>query len=305
MIKTWRPFGVRSPRLALLDMGVVADMVFTVAIVAVTAGAVPEFQLRVGYIGSSANGTAVIVWGFGSSDRGGVGTGGREGNGFAGSVALFLPEQPGEVGLPADGEDVHYILAEEEEIVQNRHQGEQTVREVTFRSEGNHIIGGQDQIHNRKYPGFHRNDEQQQELGIGIQGSVTQKQTQVQVVDVGIAAENHAEGIHQNNAGKVVQVKTQGAPQIFHGLAERIVAYQHNQGEEQSAAHGGQRVGNKPPNLALEDSCPVEAEDTVQDWVAGKNGHQVYHGTADAQVKHQVGNAFVAVAVAEPFKTIA
>ena len=59
----------------LLNMAVVADMVFAVAVVAFAAGAVPEFQLRIAHIGSAADGAAVGVVCLGSgfaSTAGGI-----------------------------------------------------------------------------------------------------------------------------------------------------------------------------------------------------------------------------------------
>jgi len=74
--------------LGLLYMGMVVDMILAVAEVAVTAGAVPEFQLRVGHIRSAADGTLVGVGGFGSGGGGLVGAGAGEGDG-AGLGVLF------------------------------------------------------------------------------------------------------------------------------------------------------------------------------------------------------------------------
>ena len=45
-------------------MGVIIDVIFTIAVVAVTTGAVTEFQVGVGYIGTTANGATVGISGF-------------------------------------------------------------------------------------------------------------------------------------------------------------------------------------------------------------------------------------------------
>ena len=50
----------KSPVL-LLDMGVIADVVLTIAIVALAAGAIAEFQFRIGNIRPTTNGTPVRV----------------------------------------------------------------------------------------------------------------------------------------------------------------------------------------------------------------------------------------------------
>ena len=55
----------------LFNMFVIIDVILTVAVVAAAAGAVTKFQLRVGHIGASANGAAMVkittaVIGFGT-----------------------------------------------------------------------------------------------------------------------------------------------------------------------------------------------------------------------------------------------
>ena len=56
-----KPARKAAPVLGLLDMGVAADVVLTVAVVSLTPGAVTKFQLRVGHIGASADRTFVGV----------------------------------------------------------------------------------------------------------------------------------------------------------------------------------------------------------------------------------------------------
>ena len=47
------------PFCVLLDVGVVVDVILTVAVIAVAPGAVAEFQLGIGHIGAAADGAAV------------------------------------------------------------------------------------------------------------------------------------------------------------------------------------------------------------------------------------------------------
>ena len=58
----------------------VVDVIHAVAVVAVAAGAVAEFQLRVGHVGSAADGTAVGIGGFYLCSAGLIRTGIREGD---------------------------------------------------------------------------------------------------------------------------------------------------------------------------------------------------------------------------------
>ena len=65
----------------LLNVGVIADVIFTVTIVSVAPGAIAEFQIRMGNVGSSAYGTAVRIRCLRCSRGSLIGTG-VEGNGF-------------------------------------------------------------------------------------------------------------------------------------------------------------------------------------------------------------------------------
>ncbi len=95
-------------------------------------------------------------------------------------------------------------------------------------------------------------------------GGVAQKQAQVQVVHICPAiGEEHAEHIHHHHAGKIIEVKFQGAPSALDHGSQRVVAEQHDghQQNVQPAPHSvlhGQRIGNEPPNLAPEDQGPIK-----------------------------------------------
>ena len=63
-----------------LNVGVVVDVVFTIAVIALAFGAVAEFQLRVGHIGAAADGAFVGVGGFRPGGGGSVRACAGEGN---------------------------------------------------------------------------------------------------------------------------------------------------------------------------------------------------------------------------------
>ena len=82
-----------SGRLRSFDMGVVADMVFAIAMVAIAAGAVAELQIEELRIGAAADGAAVGIGCLGLGNGGFVGAspGSR---GIAGSELPPLPNIP-------------------------------------------------------------------------------------------------------------------------------------------------------------------------------------------------------------------
>ena len=111
-----------------LLMFVVADMILTIAVISLAAGAVPEFQFRVRYIGATADSAPVGIIGF--CVNGGL-VGERDGSNnsclccwrcLAGPLAEFCP--------PGQGEDIQNIPPHKQQIVGDSHQGEEIVREV-------------------------------------------------------------------------------------------------------------------------------------------------------------------------------
>ena len=73
-------------------MSMVVDVIFAVAVISLTAGAVPELQIGIGNIRSAANSAAVGVGILGFCHGGFVGTCAGEGDGFCSiwRFAVFL-----------------------------------------------------------------------------------------------------------------------------------------------------------------------------------------------------------------------
>ena len=160
------------------------------------------------------------------------------------------------------------------------------------------------QIQQRKNPGFDGNDEHDQELGFGVHGGIAQEQAQVQVIHTGPAAEDHAVDVHHQDAAEVEQIELAGAPGVFHGPADGIVAEEEDDHHQGTAHRVGQRIGDQPPDLSLEDQRPVKNEILVEDRTFRKLGHEIDQCGADADVEHQIGDALVPVLEAEPLKAV-
>ena len=109
-------------------MGMVADMILAIAVVAAAAGAIAELQIGIAYIGAATDSALVSVRGLRSGNgclvRTGIGEGDYLGPLLLGCIAL-LPEQPTGIGPPGHGHNVQYILAEEQEIVRKGNHGEE------------------------------------------------------------------------------------------------------------------------------------------------------------------------------------
>ena len=287
----------------------VADVVLAVAMVAAAAGAIPEFQVGMGDVRSSAYGALMGVGCLDGGDAGFIGACAGEGDSLGplgcGGVLFLLAEKPPGIGPPGHGDYIDDIFAEEQEIVGNGHEGEQAVREESRGGEQGKLSEGEDQVKQGEDPCLHGDDEEQQEMGIGVQRCVCQEQAQVQGAHIGIAAEDHAEYIHHQNAGKIEQVEAESAPDVFHGPSQGIITEQADEGIENIAAVIGKGIGDQPPYLTLENQSPVKIEQVVENVIACHIAHDVHQTRAQGNVEHQVGNTPIAVAEAETVESLA
>lgn len=249
----------------LLDVGVVVDMVLTVAVVALAFGAISEFQLWVTHVGSAADGAPMGVWSGRRCHRCLIGTGVGEGDDLRllGTSLEFLPKSA-EIHDPGNGYHIHNVFSKEQEIVGKRDDGEQVSRpERHFKqAEQDH-----DQVQQGKNPRFHRDNKEKQEGGLGIHGGIAEEQTQIQVADRSVAVEDHGVYVHEHDTGQVEEVKFQRSPLVFHGPSQRVVAQQQNKLEQNVAACHGQRIGNQPPDLTVKNGAAVKAEQIIQNIV--------------------------------------
>ena len=124
----------------LFHMGMIGNMVLTVAMVAVAFGAIAEFQFRVGHVGATADSAFMMIGRFDLCVGGFIGTGIGERNGAGAGlrllrrIALFLFEKPGCVGTPGQREYIFNIRTEEQEIIGQGHQGEEIIGEIKIRN---------------------------------------------------------------------------------------------------------------------------------------------------------------------------
>ena len=85
------------------DMRVIIDVVLTVAVVTLAAGAVAELQLRMRYICAAADGAFMRIRHLGFCNGGLVRTGIGEGDGLCLLLAGRLAEQPPRIHPPGNG----------------------------------------------------------------------------------------------------------------------------------------------------------------------------------------------------------
>ena len=146
-------------------MAVIADMLFTVAVVTLAPGAVAEFQFRIAHIGSAADGTPVGVICLGRFFA--LGLGGFKTDHLV-SYRCLLPHFFLYLVPPGRRQHIYHILTKEQEVVCQTDDREQIVGEGI--NQKIHQYNGQ--IKQGKDPGLHRNDEEEQELCIREEGCV-------------------------------------------------------------------------------------------------------------------------------------
>ena len=142
-------------------------MVLTVTVVAVTAGAVAEFQLGIGHIGPSAD----------AAPMGKVRcvTLGAEGDGACLRCPPLL-RMPLPTGTTGDkGKQVQNIPSREDQITGETYQREQVMGEGMGISKN--IQTDHQQVNNAHEPGLYRDEIEDQKLGIGMGGGEHQKHT--------------------------------------------------------------------------------------------------------------------------------
>ena len=203
--------------MGLFDMGVIADVILAVAVIAAAAGAVTELKLRIGYIRSAAYGAFVKIVDFWRRffDLMGNCRGKLNDSSLSTGRGGFLAEYFFRFDSPGEGDNIQNVLSEEQEVIRNGDKRKQINREGTDK----HIEKCQHQVKQSKNPRFYRDDEEQQEGGVGIEGSICQEKTHVEISyicpDVIRIGEHHAEDIHQDYACEIEKIESQRAPLLL------------------------------------------------------------------------------------------
>lgn len=92
---------------------------------------------------------------------------------------------------------------------------------------------------------------------------------------------------------------------MFDVSAQHVVTEQADSHAYHSSAGGGHNIGKEPPDLSPEDQLPIKAQEVIKGNILGGHREEIHQGIADGNIEHQIGNAFVAVSIAKPFKPAA
>ena len=286
-------------RFALVNVDVIADMLFAVTVVAVALGTVAKLQIGMAHISSSADGAAVVIGGPGRF----LCRVNPELDDFVPLGLRCLAELLLHFDTPGTGQQIQNIRTKEQEVVCQGDDGKKVGREA----ERKEIQQYNCQIDQSEEPGFYGDDKKQQETGVGVHGGVTKEQTEIQIGHVGPSTENQTVDVHQYHAGKIEEIKPEGTPAHLHGSAQCVVTEKGDGNEQQIgiARTVGQGIGEKPPHLAPENQTAVKQQQTVQSIVTGHLADNIDDGSAYRNIKHEIGNTFVPVPYTETVKAAA
>ena len=111
-----------------------------------------------------------------------------------------------------------------------------------------------------------------------------------------------ADKIRQRNAHEVIQIEPEGAPDVFNGPAQGVVAQKQQGRPEQVQSAVQKGIGDEPPDLAPQDQIRVKGQQLVESLAGIHAVDEIDDAGADGYIKHQIGDALIAVAEAEPVK---
>ena len=268
--------------ISLGKMNMIINVILTEAVIALTLGAVTELQLGMLPIRSDAYGTFVIV-----------------------KVCLLIP--PDLCAFPSEIDDIragalrqkaHKITAAEDDKIDHGNDRKKICREGRCKDPGDK----QDSINNGEIFDLERNNEKQKHLHIRVERRKREEHTQIYILrrkieiyaekEVDHKAVNH----RQQNAGEEIDGKLRCPPLAFQRCADQIIKIDRDKGQKTAArrVHG---VGDKPPDLPMQDRGGIEREIAHQHGI-DRTDQPEYH-IADADVFHQIRNAEIRMLTAK------
>lgn len=286
-------------------MHVVVDVILTVAIVSLAAGAIAKLQIGIVGVGPAADGAFVMI---------GLGARGR---GVARSpvgVGLLL------FGRLAEAELLHRravyrrqhvadVLAEKQEIVQQRHQHQQRIvqphREAAQHGKAHHVQRQHGEIEPGEVFHLQRDDHEQIHPVFRHDSGKGQQQAEVQIIGRSADPRGQRGDVGEDNPRQIVDGKAQRPPLPLQHPADEIVEKQLDGQQQQIAGVGDKDIGEQAPHLSVEDFGRVPAQKAINHVAGVDIAEQIDNGVANGDKQHQVGDAPAAVLIAEPLKAAA
>jgi len=202
---------------------------------------------------------------------------------------------------PPVGELASNVRREEEQVVEHCHNGDQCQERVAGEQVLEHGDEEVGRVNPRQPLGLYGDDEEQQELQVGIQGGKGEEHGHVHIVH-GRRAHKEAQDDVQNHPEEVKDGELIAPPLPLQGRADEVVEVQGEDKEENIAAAGGYKdKGDDPPDLPLEDGAGIKTQQSRGNGipVGAEEIEQVHQHIADDNVPHEPGDTQAGVFVTE------
>ena len=213
---------------------------------------------------------------------------------------MLIPEAP---------EDPGGAGGEEEQEVEQGHDGDDHAHPIEAQQAGEDGEGEEGQVDPGQPLGLHRDDEEEEEAQVGVQGGEGEEEGHVEVGDVHhrigvIRAVDEGEDQAHHDIGRhadaVVEGEFRGAPFPLQHVADHIVHVEEQGQPDRSVPCGrDEDETDQPPDLPLQDTGGDEGQHGGA-GIAGEHIQQIDHDVPDDHILHQVGDAQTGVLVAEP-----
>ena len=214
---------------------------------------------------------------------------------------------PGLIGHPAGfpAHDVHQIVPEEEEVVQNGHHRNEGIAPGPQHQIADDIKQEQGCVQPGQPLDFQRQNAVEQHLHLRVQSGEGEEHGHVHIVHGDAGLEGKADDEVKDSSQEIKYGEPSGAPLAFQGVAN-VVIEQSGHGKPQNGEHitgavatyRHKQEGNDPPHLSMENCTRVEHKQP-RGIAVGEHVQEVDKHIADDNELHQIGNAEAGMFVTE------
>lgn len=264
-------------------MLVVVDVVHTVAVIAVTLGAIAELHIRVLRICFAADGALMNISFFFVSCFGGL---------------LKIHRLLGMLVLKTAfsiAEGLHKVCPEEEKEVQDGDKREEGTDPVSGEQTGDNIQSKEGGVDPGQPLDLYRKNIKQQYLHIRVKNGEGKEQGEIDIVHGGVSRDQTVDDI-QDYAAQVEHVEAGCTPFPLQKATDPVIEvggedYKENAGtlkKEKIAALGKKYKGDEPPDLPMKNIVPGKIQKSRDSRSQAEGVQKIDHHISNGNIQHQV-----------------
>ena len=264
-------------------MLVVVDVIHTVAVIAVTLGAIAELHIRVLRICFAADGALMNISFFFVSCFGGL----LKIHRLLGMLVL-KPALPIAKGL-------HKIRPEEDEEIENGHKRQEGADPIPGQQTGDNVQSKEGGVDPGQPLDLYRKNIKQQYLHIWVKNGEGKEQGEVDIVHGGVSRNQAVDDI-KHYAAQVEHVEAGCTPFPLQEAADPVIEvggedYKENAGtlkKEKIAALGKKYKGDEPPDLPMKNIVPGKIQKSRDPRSQAEGVQKIDHHISNGNIQHQV-----------------